>query len=270
MTKVAWVTDSHFNMLKPGKTEKFGKMVATRGYACIITGDIAEGNTVCSYLDEFQRGFGGHVYFVLGNHDIWKSSFSQVHEDVRDLCSENSQLHWLGSGKVHHLGGSQICGVDGWYDYQAGLISERPRFIMHDWHQIEEFKEHFNLFQMGFGSPLTEQFRTLGQFSAIEARATMRSCSKDKPVFFATHMPPFVEASWHKGKSSDSTHLPYYTNIALGYVLMEWAKENEHTQLTTLCGHTHSPGEYRQRDNHIVLTGKSEYGNPQVSKVFDL
>lgn len=268
--RLAWITDPHFNMLKPEKTFKFGKMVAGRGDSCVITGDIAEGNTVCSLLEEFQRGFDGDVFAVLGNHDFWKAGFERVHADIRELCAVNSRIHWLGGGKVYNVGGSQLCGVDGWYDYQAGITGDRVNFIMNDWHQIEEFKANFTVYQMGFSAPLLDQLRTLGLASAVDARAILAKCSSEKPILFTTHVPPYEEAAWHEGKHSSPTHIPFYTNIALGYVLKEWARANHGTQLTTLCGHTHSPGEYRQCDNHIVYTGKSEYGSPQVSKVFEL
>lgn len=279
MTRLAWLTDVHFDLLKPEKPFKFGKMVARNGDYCVITGDIAHGDTVCEYLEEFQRGFGGKVYFVLGNHDIWKSSFEQVHKNIRELCSDHENLHWLGDGVVHYINGVQLCGVDGWYDCQAGLTTDRIRFAMNDWHQIEELKANFNVHVMGFSDPLINQLRNLGQSSAHEARQVLAKCHKDKHVIFATHVPPYEESSFHEGGKSDATHLPFYTNIALGYVLKDWAYSNrdliydKHRKLfalTTLCGHTHSPGEFIQRANHKVYTGKSLYGNPQISKVFDL
>jgi 3',5'-cyclic-AMP phosphodiesterase len=268
--RLVWVTDPHFDCLKLGKTIAFGKMVANSGDNCVITGDIGHGDSVCSFLYDFQRGFGGDVFFVLGNHDFWKSSFEQVQQDVRQLCKENTKLHWLGDGDVYHVGDSQLCGVDGWYDYQAGATGERINFIMNDWHLIQELKANFNVYRMGFSAPLLEQLKLLGSQSANQARATLKKCDNSKPVLFATHVPPYADAAWHEGKHSDPTHLPFYTNIALGHVLREWAYTNQTSRLTTICGHTHSPGEFVQRDNHIVYSGESHYGNPQISKVFNL
>jgi predicted phosphohydrolase len=269
MTRLAFLTDTHFDCLDPGKTQKFGRWVKSMGDACVITGDIATGDTLPARLTEFQNGFEGEVYFVLGNHDRWKSSFAQVEKDMRILCAYNANLHWLGDGKVYQIGHTQLCGVDGWYDYQCGDITERMRVGMNDWHEIEEFKKVNALATMGgYTKPLIDMLRELGQDSAIQAREVLAKCDKTKPVLFATHVPPFKEASWHEGKISNDQYLPFYTNIALGYVLNEWAKDAQY--LTTLCGHCHSAGTYQALPTHHVVTGAAEYGNPRVNTVFNL
>lgn len=261
MTRLAWLTDIHLDHLQPDKTFKFGKMVSAD--ACVITGDIASGNTVCDLLSEFQRGFGKPMYFVIGNHDAWNSSFGQVRADLTALCSKNNQLHFLDDGQVYDLGMTQLCGVSGFYDAQAG-DAKTSRIGMNDWFKIEELKKPVHTGQ------LVPMLRKLGLESAASAQSVLAKVNASKPVLFATHVPPFVEASWHMGRRSDRDALPYYTNLSLGYALNDWAEQNQGTELTTICGHCHSAGEYQARTNHLVLTGGADYGNPKVQRIFDV
>jgi len=268
MTALAWVTDPHFNCLKPGKVKAFGHMLRRKADCCIITGDISEGNTVCEHLTEFQEGFGGYVYFVLGNHDFWYSDFTTVRSSISKLCQENTTLKYLNEGSVYRVGHTQLCGVDGWYDYQAGEVDRSPRMTMREWEVMEDFASFKRQLRFGDAEPLVRYLRYLGQESAVTAREILAKCDKNQSVIFATHVPPFAEASWHNGKLSPPETMPLYSNIALGYVLNEWATDAQY--LTTICGHAHSKGVYKPSDKHQVLTGEAQYGNPKINKIFYL
>ncbi len=273
MTRLAWFTDPHLNHVGLARTEKFGRYIKSQADACVITGDIADGVsdgiTVCDYLSAFQKKFQNDAFFCLGNHCIWGSSFKKTHADIRSLCRSNPKLHWLGDGGVYQIGDTQLCGTDGWYDYQAGDCSTRMTITMNDWQCIDEFKQSWAIYKnTRFSQPLIDQFRALGQESAVKAREVLALCDKTKPTIFATHVPPFEGASWNEGKLSPYSTMPFYSNVALGYVLNQWA-EGAH-KLTTICGHAHSKGTYQARENHLVLTGEADYGQPRINKVFHL
>lgn len=82
-----------------------------------------------------------------------------------------------------------------------------------------------------------------------------QALSEFQHVIFATHVPPFREACWHRGKISDDDWLPHFTCKAVGDVLLEIMKENPDRKLIVLCGHTHGAGEAQQLPNLKVLTG---------------
>src|SRR5436190_623439 len=77
------MTDIHLNFLKPLALRAFyDRVKAEQPEALLITGDIAESDSVARVLDEMQRHTGAAVYFVLGNHDYYRSSIRTVREEV--------------------------------------------------------------------------------------------------------------------------------------------------------------------------------------------
>ena len=48
--------------------------------------------------------------------------------------------------------------------------------------------------------------------------------------------------------------------------VMRFAPDRE---LTVLCGHTHGCGETRPLSNVLILTGKAQYGHPEIQRIFE-
>ena len=82
-----------------------------------------------------------------------------------------------------------------------------------------------------------------------------------------THVPPFREACWHRGRISDDDWLPHFACRVVGEVLREAMAAHPECEMTVLCGHTHSAGEAQILPNLRVLTGGAEYGRPEVQRV---
>ena len=87
-------------------------------------------------------------------------------------------------------------------------------------------------------------------------------------VVLLTHVPPFREACWHLGRTSDDDWLPFFTCHAVGEVIRDCLRQHPERRLTVLCGHTHSAGNCRPAENLEVFTGSAEYGSPIVQQVF--
>lgn len=271
MTKLAWCTDVHFDHAGSRKRDALALELNPISDCCVITGDISTGDRLVEDLTAFQYVYGKPVYFVLGNHDFYGSSFREVTHRIEVMCAATHDLRWLNGNVVYYTGDSQLCGAGGWYDYQAGLTSERLNLIMNDWVHIDDFKEKFAHYRASMDSrPLTNMLRELGQQSAIEAGEALAGVTSLNPIIFCTHVPPFAKAAWHMGKNSDDSNLPFFSNIALGFALNNWAEQNPDAKLTTLCGHVHSSGEYQATPNHLVLTGSAEYGSPRVERIFEV
>ena len=68
--RLAWITDPHFNFLPPFGARAFGQYVAKEPGcdAVVLTGDIAESNSLEQASRGFAEGLAKPVYFVLGNH----------------------------------------------------------------------------------------------------------------------------------------------------------------------------------------------------------
>ena len=82
-----------------------------------------------------------------------------------------------------------------------------------------------------------------------------------------THVPPFAEACWHEGKRSDPEWLPWFTCVAMGTMLRRVAEEHPSVRFEVYCGHTHSSGVHRERENLVVHSGRGRYGTTFVEGV---
>lgn len=91
--------------------------------------------------------------------------------------------------------------------------------------------------------------------------------SKFQSIIVATHVPPFREACWHRGKTSDDDWLPFFACKAVGDVLNAAMLQHPDKTMLVLCGHTHSPGEASILPNLTVYTGAAEYQKPIIQRV---
>lgn len=260
--KLAWLTDIHLDHCDEFQRLTLAEECAAKSDALVITGDITSG-TELQLLAELATDYGKPIYFVLGNHDYWGRSFSDVQREIRSWCHRKVNLSWLDDSAPIRLSPStQLCGIGGWYDAQFGDTSKSD-FIMNDWVKIADLRPHY------YEGTLVEKCRELGLASAMSATGLLLSTDANR-IFFATHVPPFKEAATHEGKPSGESYMPWYTNKAMGFALNRFADSRPRVELTTLCGHVHSASQVQVAANHIVLTGASEYGRPEICGVFDV
>ena len=108
----------------------------------------------------------------------------------------------------------------------------------------------------------------MGDEAAAYLKSVLVPATEDySQVIVATHVPPFLEAAWHEGRTSGDDYLPFFSCKAMGDVLLEAAKSSPDCQILVLCGHTHGGGEVQMLDNLRVLTGPAEYGKPRIEQV---
>jgi predicted phosphohydrolase len=215
--KSAWLTDPHLNFISRRQSRKMGETLRNSADALIVTGDIAEIPTLRRCLRDLTGSFGKPVYFVLGNHDFYYGSFSQGKRIAQEISG--TLLHWLSRAGVIELDKeTAIVGHDGWYDAQYGSPFE-SRFEMSDWTVISDLAKYHH-------SSRIFKFREMGILAAEEAEPVLReAAAKYRTVIFATHYPPFPQASWHRGQPGDVFALPWYTCKAIGDLLLRNAEE---------------------------------------------
>ena len=267
--KLAWLTDIHLNFLHHENGSRiFGQAVREEidCDACVITGDIAEGNSLQYCLSEFKAGFEKPVYFVLGNHDFYNRSFKEVEDNVKKyLHKPDKGLVWLRiSDPIKLNNNTCLVGCCGFYDGLAGN-SFMSHVGMMDWDVIKDFAGKKRKDLLG-------AIKNKSHNLAIKAELNLEKACKAgyDNILFATHYPPFPEACWHMGKQSDENWLPWFTSVMMGNILAKIALKYPKKQFTVLCGHTHSEGIYKHFDNLIVYTGKAVYYKPNVHMVLDL
>jgi hypothetical protein len=81
-------------------------------------------------------------------------------------------------------------------------------------------------------------------------------------ILIITHVPPFLEASYFRGRPSEAKAAPFYVNQVLGETLLELADANPRLKLEVYAGHTHGRRTYQPRKNLTVRVGNARYGRP--------
>ena len=266
MTRVAWLTDIHLNFLRPAELETFLRLVAaSRPDTVLVGGDIGEAPNFARYLVQMARAWPCLIYFVLGNHDYYKRSIASVRSVAEQVSEVAKNLVYLTACQLPialtpHVG---LVGHDGWGDGRAGDYA-RSDVMLNDYLLIEEL-----------AAAQTKERRLpilnrLGDEAAEHARRLLPAALEQfDEVLFLTHVPPFLEACWHDGRTSDANWSPHFTCLALGEALAEIMDRFPQKRLTVLCGHTHSSGVANIRENLTVLTGQAEYGKPEIQRVLE-
>lgn len=259
-----WLTDIHLNFLNPTTREQFYRSLSMSGSdGVLISGDIAEANSLTSLLKEMAQVIQKPIYFVLGNHDYYRGSVAEVRQKMSVLNSMNSLLHWLPSCEPISLTNETVLvGQDGWADGRYGDY-HKSQIALNDSLFIAD------LFQQKIvnKSALLDKMQQLADTDANQLKEKIEqaiSSYHPSKIAILTHVPPFKEACLYQGKISGNDWLPYFASKATGNVLLKLAKKHPLTSFLVLCGHTHSEANYSPLDNLIVKTGKAEYSQPEV------
>jgi predicted phosphohydrolase len=264
MKRFLWLTDIHLNFLTPaGVADFLDRLVREVPDGLFVGGDIGEAPPLAAYLRCFLECLPCPIYFVLGNHDYYRGSIAGVRKVVGELCRQYPLLVYLSASEAVELTPRlALVGHDGWGDGRTGDY-ERSDVMLNDYFLIEELALHDKQSRL----PLLQR---LGDEAADHMRRVLPpALARYDEVIVLTHVPPFREACWYAGRISDDEWSPHFTCMAMGKALLEIMEAHPHRKITVLCGHTHSGGETRIRDNLVVLTGGAEYGRPTVQRVFD-
>ena len=273
--RVVWLTDLHLDFVRPPK-ERFDFYTEIMGEdpdAIFLTGDTGESDNLWQYIGEL-RDLSDCLYYVLGNHDYYGATFAEVRSKATSRTDTKRNELWLPrSGPKELAEGVGVVGVDGWYDAQCGYPHSNVRLA--DWGG----RGVIDLIGLGQKTFLdrTERLEKLGKDEAFKLELQLNKV-KDlgwKKLFVLCHVPPFPDACFYDGKKSEPDFLPFFTWVAGGNSLMDFALKNPTIQTTVLCGHTHGKGEYRANDNLLVKVGgwnpkEKSYGFPRVQEVIEL
>ncbi len=262
MKRVAWVTDIHLNFVHPGVFDGFCRAVrAANPNLVLVGGDIGEAPTVEEYLGMLQDELQRPIYLVLGNHDFYRGSISEVRAAVKRRCARSAWLRWLPQeGAVEITAETGLVGHDSWADGRLGA-GPRSSVMLNDYVFIRELA----------GLSTEERFRRLNGFGDEAAKyvreVLSRALDRYRRVVMLTHVPPFREAAWHNGGICDDDHLPHFACQTVGEVLREVMQARPDRELEVLCGHTHGSGFTQVLPNLSVRTGGATYGQPEVQEI---
>ena len=237
----------------------YDRVRAERPEVLLVTGDIGESDSVAQFVHDLS-GIAP-IYYVLGNHDYYRSGI----EAVRGRLAPG----WLPAMQPLLLTErTALLGIDGWGDARCGDLSSTVQ--LSDWQLISDFAAV--RYDRAARIQLLNDLGTTEAFALGELLA--RAPASDALVVL-THVPPFPEACVYAGAQSEPAWLPWFTCIATGEVLAEYARAHPQKQITVLCGHSHGAGVCRPEPNLEVRTGgwpagEDDYGNPIVQTTLEL
>ena len=234
----------------------------------LITGDIAEAPSVSAILREMCNSVKKPIYFVLGNHDYYRSEVDVVKKAMEQLTQDEILLYWLPYSGHQILDKDIILvGQDGWADGRLGDY-HNSRAALNDSRMIVD------LFQAKIlgKNKLLEKMQQLADSDALQLKSQLEQAIENQPkkIIILTHVPPFKESALFEGKISNDDCLPYFTSKIIGDVLAQVASENPGILFLVFCGHTHYKALYKPLDNLMVKTGKAEYYRPEIQEVITL
>ncbi len=261
----AWLTDPHFDFLNPSTISQFAREVSEAEVeGLFITGDIAVASQLEQLLTGLDKFLPFPIYFVLGNHDYYGSSIAATRAHMADFSERKDSVKWMPEiGIVSLSDTTALIGHGGWGDGRIGDFMSSG-IMLNDYVRIKEL----------CGLPkakLMERLNELGMEAAdfLEDRLLEAFDTHDE-VILLTHVPPFLEASWHEGKTVLNEWTPHFTCGAVGERLSDTMLAHPDKVLTVLCGHTHGEGRAEMLPNLVVLTGGAVYGAPALQPHIDV
>ncbi|MBM3735049.1 MAG: phosphoesterase [Acidobacteria bacterium] len=262
MPGLGWATDPHLNFVSPERLDCFcGELIAENPEAVLLTGDLAEAPSLGGILTRIEQNVQRPVYFVLGNHDYYRSSIERVRNAVAQHCRASKWLTYLNTAGVVELSReTALVGHDGWGDagYGAYWLS---RVRLSDFELITDF--------IGLDrGALWRRLRELGAEAGEHFRSVLaQALPRYRNVIIATHVPPFDRAAWHEGRMSEPGWLPYFSCKAAGEAIREAFENHPQCRGLVVCGHTHGGGEVDILPNLHVTTGAAVYEKPAAQRV---
>ena len=122
MKQIAWLTDIHLEFLQPDKLHSFvDQLVHSKPDIVLVGGDTGIAVNFASFFEFLEMRLKRPIYFVLGNHDYYHGSISQVRATAEKLSKSSKWLHWLPvEGIVPISATTGLIGHGSWADGRLG------------------------------------------------------------------------------------------------------------------------------------------------------
>ena len=261
MMKIAWATDTHFNLAKPSKIQEFLDSVTEKRLdALFLTGDISESQCLHQHLSRFES-LGIPVYFVLGNHDYYNSSIKKTNIQLDEFVSHHQNLKWMTrEGVVLLTERTALVGCEGWWD---GFYGHESQGFLHDFVMRQDYTA---IKELTVSKSKRRDVLVDLAAKSIDHLKRMLQMAFDsrEEVIVLTHVPPFKESCYIYGTEFPDNWLYHFCSNILGVFLTNFMQMHPKKQLTVLCGHTHEPTFYRPLPNLTVMVGGASYYKPKV------
>ena len=271
---LAWSSDTHFNFANQKRIAKFCEdLLDSKASTLLLTGDIAESDTLVKYLKLISSKLGPtfHIYFILGNHDYYKSSIPEVNNTILQEfgISKHPNIHWLTSETYVELTPTTaLVGNENWWDGKAGNLNSLGildgLIMAPDYTLIKDFSF----------MKKEERFKVLETIANNSTKNILeklrRGFDKYHTIYLALHVPPFEDACVHNRKIMEPNWLPHFCHKDLGDKLMDFMSERPEKELVVLAGHTHENITIKPLENIKVKVAHASYFQPEVHKIIKI
>lgn len=259
--RLVWLTDIHLDFVEPGSADLFiDRVVAQAPDLLLVTGDIAIATTLRPSLEALAKRVRRPVYFVLGNHDYYRSTIEGVRSEIVGGLRVGNLLYLSTAGIVQIGPQTALVGHDGWADGRSGDYAN-SHLELTDFRLIGDY----------LGLDRWGRYRVMEHLAGEAARhfeqLLPEAASGNRHVIVATHVPPFPEAALYQGRPASAEGLPFFASPSIGEILLKVAQDYPSCQLTVLCGHTHEAALYRPAPNLEVRVAGAEYDRPDIAGV---
>ena len=175
------------------------------------------------------------VYFVLGNHDYYRSSIAAV-RGARRAPADRDRRGCPGTIRSSSRR-TRRCSASTAGATRAAATSRR-RSSSPTGQLIDDFKRgNRRRSRLCSGSARNE---------ARALREHLAAAPDSEHLLVLTHVPPFRRGLRLRRRAvSTPAWLPWFTCIATGEVLLEHARAHPDQQITVLCGHSHGLGSFQ-------------------------
>ena len=264
--ELLWLSDIHLDRVDAEKKDQFLEQLRGVRYdAALITGDISNAKQLIGHLKEISSACCERpVFFILGNHDYFFGSMTEVDKSVADLCHRTHNLIPLGHGEVIQLSpNTALVGHRGWCDGRAGYgVQTHVKSPDHKW--IHDFQ---HLSKVRF----FDRLRVLGEDSADYFRQVLpEALERNQNVLLGTHFPPCYQSLKFSGGHCRWERQPYFANCAAGEAIIGIARDYPKCRITVHAGHCHSETQARISPNLKIQVAGAETGMPTLYEILQV
>lgn len=242
----------------------------------LIGGDISNGVNLTDHLEFLSKEFKDiDVAFVLGNHDYYHASISEIKHKVSEIVKESHNLHWLPeTGPIRLQENIYLVGNGLWCDWRAGNI-HKTNIWLNDYQLIDElWRAQANVYYKGLAASKSILKPVMEKLADQSAEMLEKDIKKAielgaKEVIVLTHVPTFWDVSVYNGKRSNDEWAPFFVCQVAGEKILDIAAENEHdVNITVFSGHSHGSAEKYILPNLRAINTGAQYGWPEPSEPY--
>lgn len=258
--KIAFCSDLHLNFIPKNEIINFANKITDTGCdILLISGDIAESQSLDECLSLLANTFCKPIYYVLGNHCYYKSSI----KDTINYCNKylnTGYLNFMDNRIVKINNEITLIGQNIFYDLSVGNLT--GDFDIADFDQIKDFKP------LMYPKQRLDYFQNKAREDAINLHNLIEEAvNYSKKIIYLAHPPLDEDISFYGDRKSPSYSIGYFCNKIVGDKLKEMASKYLNIDFLALTGHSHYRASY-EVDNLKMYVAAAKYYEPNIEKIF--